>query len=616
VNVRHALFAAGLLASCGGRPATIDAPAPARAPASAAPSPNALAVTAHANTPAAPASSASASAGLLADGTAAPPPPALGGPGTRSVTGENGVVVSAEPFATRAGVSVLETGGNAVDAAVATAFALAVTHPSAGNLGGGGFALVRPRGGPTVAVDFRETAPSSLTRPSFDAMIAAKGSGPVAPGVPGSVAGLLLTERKFGRLPLERVVLPALALARDGVIVSRDEAELLAAHWTTLSLDPAARRVFGDGRGAPLRAGARLKQPQLAALLADIVARGEAAFYAGPAGASLVGATHGKISLADLAGYRAILREPVRVRYRGLDIETMPPPSAGGLVLAGTLRALERLEPSAKPTENADTLHAFLEISRRAQALRRFDVVDPDALDEAGRAALTARFLEPDSLLAVPVDPEHATPSAKIHPLYADALRELEHTTHLSVADRDGMVVSLTTTLSASFGAKIMVPATGVLLGNAVASFSSMGDNLPVPGRRTTSSMAPTLVLSGGTPLFVLGTPGGDTIPSTLGLLVVRLVDERMPLDDAVDAPRVHHGFVPDAVRYEAARPLAKPLLDALAAKGHRFVRSRASQGDASVIALPVGSRSAAGYADPREGPGLALAARPPTNAP
>jgi gamma-glutamyltranspeptidase/glutathione hydrolase len=602
--LRRALWLAWLLAACTGRPAAKDAPAPAH--------PRALAAAPAARAGAATSAGAAPPAPSTVDGGAGDAPPAaFGGPGTRSVAGTHGVVVSAEPFATRAGVSVLEAGGNAVDAAVATALALAVTHPSAGNLGGGGFALVRPPAGPTVALDFRETAPSSLTRPSFDAMIAAKGSGPVAAGVPGSVAGLLLAERRFGRLPLERVFAPAVALARDGVVLSPEEAGLLAAHWKTLSLDAAARAVFGDAHGAPLRPGARLKQPKLAALLRELVAHGEAAFYAGPAAESLVRATGGKISLADLAGYRALEREPIRIRYRGLDVETMPPPSAGGLVLAGTLHALEKLGPKPEPgTESAETLHFFLELSRRAQALRRFSVVDPDALDAAGQSALAARFLDPDALAAVPVDPEHATPSAKIHPLYAEALRELEHTTHLSVVDADGMVVSLTTTLSASFGAKLMVPATGVLLGNAVASFSSMGDNLPLPGRRTTSSMAPTLVLGGGRPLFVLGTPGGDTIPSTLGLLVMRLVDERMPLDDAVDAPRVHHGFVPDAVRYEAARPLAKGLLVALKAKGHALRRSRATQGDASVIALTNEPLSQAGYADPREGPGLALAAK------
>ncbi|HSU38748.1 MAG TPA: gamma-glutamyltransferase [Polyangiaceae bacterium] len=534
----------------------------------------------------------------------------LSGGGVRAVTGTHGIVVSAEPYATRAGVSVLEAGGNAVDAAVATAFALAVTHPSAGNLGGGGFMLVRPPGGPTVAVDFRETAPSSLTRADFDRMIAAKGTGPVAPGVPGTVAGLLLAERRFGKLPRARVVAPAIALARDGVVLSREEAALILAHWPSLTLDRAARQVFGDARQRALRPGARLVQAALAATLENVATQGEAAFYSGPAAESLVRATAGHITLADLASYRALEREPIRVQYRGYEVETMPPPSAGGLVLAGTLRALEILEPAPPAAEDASSLHLLIELWRRTQALRRFHVLDPDSLDESGRRALLARFLDPAALLAVPIDPAHATPSERVHSLYAEALRELEHTTHLSVVDASGMVVSLTTTLSASFGAKIMVPATGVLLGNAVASFSSMGDNQPVAGRRTTSSMAPTLVLENGAPRLVLGTPGGDTIPSTLSLLVTRLVDYHEPLDTAVDAPRLHHGFVPDAVRFEAARPLPAELRLALAAKGHRLLRSSLAQGDASAILIDSGREGAFGYADPREGPGLALAAR------
>jgi gamma-glutamyltranspeptidase/glutathione hydrolase len=532
--------------------------------------------------------------------------PALQG-GTRAVAGQHGVVVSAEAQATHAGVSLLEQGGNAVDAAVATALALAVTHPSAGNLGGGGFALVRPSAGPTLAVDFRETAPAGLTRADFDRMIAAKGSGPVAPGVPGTVAGLLLLHRRLGKAPLEQVCAPAVTLARSSVL-GHEQAQLLAAHWKTLSLDPGARRVFGDAKGAPRRGGTRLEQPALAKMLEAIAALGDAAFYAGAAAQSLAKATGNHVTFADLAAYRAVVREPLTVRYRGFDVETMPPPSAGGLVLAGTLNALESLEPSPPPAETADELHRFVEISRRAQALRRFHVVDPDAQSAAERKTLAARFLDPQALLAVPVDPARATPSASVHPLYAEALRELEHTTHLAVSDASGLVVSLTTTLSASFGAKILVPETGVLLGNAVGSFSSAGDNQPVAGRRTTSSMAPTLVLDHGTPVAVLGTPGGDTIPSTLALLLVRLLDHATPLDAAIDAPRLHHGFVPDQIRYEAARPLPKPLLDELTKRGHKLYRSYASQGDVSAIVLS--GASAFGYADPREGPGLALAAQ------
>jgi gamma-glutamyltranspeptidase/glutathione hydrolase len=284
----------------------------------------------------------------------------------------------------------------------------------------------------------------------------------------------------------------------------------------------------------------------------------------------------------------------------------MPPPSAGGPTLAGTLVALESLSPGeATPASVAD-LHRFLEVSRRAQALRRLTIVDPASGDEdAGRARL-AKFLDPKGLLAVPFDPNRATQSSDVHPLFPAALRETEHTTHLSVIDASGMVVSLTTTLSASFGARVVAPGTGVLLNNAVASFSSVGDNQPAAGRRTTSSMAPTLVLSAGRPVLVLGTPGGDTIPSTIASLVRNLVDRGMTLDDAVDAPRLHHGFVPDAVRYESKRLPPKPLLDGLVKLGHALRPSPIVQGDANCL-LVAGER-AFGYADPREPGGLALA--------
>lgn len=532
--------------------------------------------------------------------------PKLGAGGLRSVSGEKGVVTSAEPNATRAGVQMLEAGGNAVDAAVATAAALAVTHPSAGNLGGGGFLLVRAKGSPTLALDFRESAPSSLTRADFNRTIALKGGGPGAIGVPGSVAGWVHVQRRFGKLPLAQVLEPARLLA-EGHVLSAAEAALLARGWPALRVDATARRVFGDGKGKPKAAGTKLLQADLARTLERIAAQGEAGFYAGETARAIGVASGGRISEADLAAYRAIEREPLRIRYRGFEVETMPPPSAGGVVLAGTLRALESLGAADLPAESARELHLFVEVSRRAQALRRFVVTDPDALDASARSAMLARFLDPKQLLALPIDPAHATPSAKVHPFYRDALRELEHTTHVSVVDAEGMVVSLTTTLSASFGSKIMAPGTGVLLGNAVASFGSVGDNQPAPGKRTTSSMAPTLVLGDGRVRLVLGTPGGDTIPSTLALIVRRLIDRGADLDAAIDAPRLHHGFVPDSVRFEAARPLARGTQKELAGFGHTLRALWSAQGDANCVLISPDGMAYA-YADPREAGGLALA--------
>jgi gamma-glutamyltranspeptidase/glutathione hydrolase len=274
------------------------------------------------------------------------------------------------------------------------------------------------------------------------------------------------------------------------------------------------------------------------------------------------------------------------------------------------LTAFLALEPSAPTGEGPGELHRFVEAARRVQALRRFYVVDPDALTPAENDVLLQRFLRPAQVLEVPIDPDRATPSARVNPLFDRVSKEGEHTTHVSAVDAAGMVVALTTTLSASFGDRVVAPGTGVVLGNAVGSFSAVGDNQPRPGRRTTSSMAPTLVLESGRPVLVLGTPGGDTIPSTLALLVRRLIDRRMPLDQAIDAPRLHHGFVPDEVRYEPQRPLPADVSSALRRLGHK-VRSRGAQGDANCVMLEDGR--AYGYSDPREAGGLALAAHAPS---
>jgi gamma-glutamyltranspeptidase / glutathione hydrolase len=260
------------------------------------------------------------------------------------------------------------------------------------------------------------------------------------------------------------------------------------------------------------------------------------------------------------------------------------------------------------PHDSAAEVHLFLEASRRAQAERRFGVIDPDALSPEQAEEKRARWLDPNAWLEPsPIDPEHATPSASVHPLYENALREFEHTTHFSVVDASGMVVSCTTTLSASYGSKIVAPGTGVVLNNSVASFASAGDNQPVGGRRTVSSMAPTLVLDGESPLLVLGSPGGDTIPSTIVQVFRHMVDHGETLVAAVDAPRLHHGFVPDEVRYEPRNPPPAAVLSGLEQRGHKLKKGRAGIGDANEILIR--GNVAWAYADPREF-GFALAAK------
>ena len=527
--------------------------------------------------------------------------------GGRAVRAEYGAVSSVEARATKAGISILERGGNAVDAAVAVAYALAVTHPSAGNLGGGGFMLIRPPGGPTVALDFRESAPLALTRERFDAMERAGGMGPVSVGVPGSVAGLEMAHDRFGRLQRAEVLAPAIELAR-GHTLGAHQAALLAGSFAALSLDASARAIFGKNKKA-FAAGERLVQRDLAMTLQRIADQGRDGFYAGPTAQQLVGLPRGLISSADLAAYQAKWREPLRFDYHGLKVEVMPAPSAGGVAVTQLLLMLQALHAEALPHDSAAELHLFLEASRRAQAERRFAVVDPDALSLEANAQKRARWLDPNAWLGPsPIDPEHATASASVRPPSSEGLREFEHTTHFSVVDAQGMVVSCTTTLSASYGSKVVAPGTGVVLNNSVASFASSGENQPVAGRRTVSSMAPTLVLEGETPVLLLGSPGGDTIPSTIVQVLRHVVDHGESLSAAVDAPRVHHGLLPDLVRYEPFNAPPAAVLRELTRRGHKLKQGRAAIGDANEILLQNGVAWA--YADPREF-GLALAAKP-----
>jgi gamma-glutamyltranspeptidase/glutathione hydrolase len=527
--------------------------------------------------------------------------------GTRSVRGEHGVVVSVEKNATRAGVQMLEAGGNAVDAAIATAYALAVTHPSAGNIGGGGFALVKAPGQAAVFIDFRETAPAALDRDRFRKLIEARAQGPLAVGVPGTVAGLERARERFAKLPRKDLLAPAIALAKHGHRLGHRAGLTIGWGWGALRNDPAAKRIFGRGDAA-LKSGERLVQTDLAATLTAIADQGAAGFYAGRVAKRIEKATAGAMSLADLASYRAVERTPNAVSYRGLELEVAAPPSAGGVTLGLIVDQMRAMRAWQHPRDSADYLHLFLESSRRAQTRRRFAVQDPDTLPADAREQLLASWRDATTLLREhPILPNRATPSKQIHPLYEAALKELEHTTHLSVVDKDGMAVSITTTLSSGFGAKLVAPGTGVVLNNSVASFASMGDNVPVGGKRTTSSMSPAIVSQDGKLVAVLGSPGGDTIPSSVAQVFFNLSDGKMPLEDAVDAPRLHHGFVPDEVRYERRRPPPKAVLDALRMRGHQFSKKKIPIGDANNIVVVAGV--AYGYADKREG-GLALAAQ------
>lgn len=533
-------------------------------------------------------------------------------PGRRSVVGHLGMVVSVDEEATLAGVEVLKRGGNAVDAAIAVAAALAVTHPSAGNLGGGGFALVRVAGGSTSALDFREVAPQSLQRPSFLDMIQKGGEGPGSVGIPGTVAGLLALKSRFGTRPIGELFERAITLAEKGHRVTAREAAAIGRAWPGLSSRPAGVRLFGNGRHGPMAAGSWAVRAELGATLRRIVERGRAGFYEGETAESIIRAVGppNPISEEELRSYEAVFREPRVICYRGARVEIMPAPSAGGVALTEGLLMLEEADPLALRQVPAQYTHVLLEILRRAHVDRIYDVVDPDSLTAEERATSERRWLDPERWLKHhPIDPSRATPTEELVARHLAEGTESEQTTHLAVVDSQGMAVSLTTTLSSGFGSKVVTD-TGIVLNNTVASFSGLGKNQPRAGQRTTSSMSPALLFDDTGLRLVLGTPGGDSIPSTLLQLVANLVDLGMPLDAAVDAARVHQSVLPPSVaRYEPTRPLPATIRTALARMGHTVQPTKSpSMGHANTILLT--ARGAFGYADPREG-GLARGPNP-----
>jgi gamma-glutamyltranspeptidase/glutathione hydrolase len=413
--------------------------APLKAPASSA------SATASAAVPTSSASAAASAAPVEAPEPppipAPDPPIALATGGKAAVHATSGVVTSVEAHASKAGAAMLDKGGNAVDAAVAAAFVLAVTHPSAGNLGGGGFMLVRPPSGETVAIDFRELAPAAATQAKNDAQIAAGAVGWLSIAVPGSVAGLALAHEKFGSLPWADVVSPARELAKKGHKLAARQAATIAWSWSKLSKDPEAKRIFGRGKG-PKREGELVVQPELSRVLDAIAKGGAKGFYEGWVAEAIARASQrngGLVTLQDLAGYRAKVRAPLKVGYRGFVVETMPPPSMGGVAVAEMLRVLERTKAHEARPDTGLGLHWFVEASRRAFAERRLVGADPDAREAETREQLTRLLSNAHAhKLASSIDPERATPSSRISLDMALDPFESPETTHLLGGRRAG----------------------------------------------------------------------------------------------------------------------------------------------------------------------------------
>jgi gamma-glutamyltranspeptidase/glutathione hydrolase len=534
--------------------------------------------------------------------------------GVAAATGR-GAVASAAPPATEAGLVVLRAGGNAVDAAVATALVLAVVHPKAGNLGGGGFAVTR-FGGNVNTLDFRETAPAAATAGMFlapdgapvpDASVV----GPLAAGVPGSPTGLFELHRRLGRLPWARVVAPAVRLAGEGFVVTPRLHDEIVASQELLARFPETAAVWLPEGRAPA-VGSVMKLPRLAAALAAYAERGPDALTAGAAAAAIVAASraHGGIlTVEDLASYTPVWREPIVVRAYGWKVASMSLPSSGGIILAETLGILERLGWAKLPPGSVERIHLIAETWRRVYA-DRFLLGDP-----ATTLAGPAQLLDPGWLAkrASEIDGSRSTPSVRIQPWARPTPTEKLETTHLSVLDGEGNAVSLTTTLNESFGCGLLVPELEILLNNEMDDFATapgrpnlygliQGEaNAVGPGKRMLSSMSPTIGWR-GSEVLVLGSPGGSRIPTATVQVFLDVVIDGDALETAVGRPRIHHQWLPDELRYETGA-IDRATRFELARRGHTL-RSIGHLGEVQAVRRGGDGRfQAAG--DPR-GPGAA----------
>jgi gamma-glutamyltranspeptidase/glutathione hydrolase len=530
------------------------------------------------------------------------------------VAGRYAMVVSDHPAASQVGLEVLRRGGNAIDAAVAVAFALAVVHPRAGNIGGGGFLVYRAADGRAYALDFRETAPAAATaRMYLDAAGRPAGgsvTGARAAGVPGSVAGLAEMHRRFGRLPWSDLVAPAIGLARDGVV--------LDAHRALSYNDTVVRRLrlFRSSVAALMPGGRRpregdtLRQPDLARTLAAIADSGPDVFYRGHVAEQIVAEMRrsgGIITLADLRGYGARWRAPLETTYRGWRVIGMPPPSSGGVTLAEILNILEASGPLPH-YGSAALMHLEIEAMRRAFADRNTALGDPDYV-AMPVARLTSKPYA--AALVRGVDDNRATPTGEV-----PAVDEGQHTTHFSVVDPEGNAAAVTTTLNDDFGSALVVGGAGFLLNDEMDDFTTkpgapnlyglvQGEaNAIAPGKRMLSAMAPTIVLDPDARLaLVTGSPGGPRIITAVAQVVSNLIDHGMTLGQAVAAPRIHHQALPDSVYWERGG-LTADQRRVLIAMGYRFRARPLFIGDVnSVLVTPQGLE---GLADPRRGGGAA----------
>jgi gamma-glutamyltranspeptidase/glutathione hydrolase len=524
----------------------------------------------------------------------------------KAVEAKSGMVVSVSAPASEVGVAVLKNGGNAVDAAVATAFALAVTYPQAGNIGGGGFMLVHPATGEPTCIEYRETAPAAAKRDMFAKQ---KGEyGHLVVGTPGTVRGLALAHQKYGRLPWKEVVLPAVKLAEEGFALDAHNARELNSLVRSSPGFPELIRAFGKNGGKDSwQPGDRLVQPDLARTLRLIAEHGPDAFYNGPIADQIaveMKSGGGLITKNDLEHYTARERRPIHGTYRGYDIYGPPPPSSGGIAVVETLNILENFDFRPRGRYSPETVHLMAEAMRRTFADRARYLGDPDFTKIPEK--LTSKEYARD--LAKGIVAGRATPSAELAPDVPLA-PEGDSTTHFSVIDKDGMAMSNTYTLEHSFGSKVVVRGAGFLLNNEMCDFNwrpgvtdrkgGIGTeaNTVAAGKRMLSSQTPTIVAKGGKPLLITGSPGSRTIINTVLCVMINVIDFGMDVQSAVDAPRMHHAWFPDRIDMERVKE-HPDLVRALESIGHQVHGQR--QGDAHSIWIDPKTGTYHGAADSR----------------
>nr|WP_261642630.1 gamma-glutamyltransferase [Erwinia mallotivora] len=551
--------------------------------------------------------------GAVAAQTAPPVSYGVGADTFHPVKEQHGMVASVDATATQVGVEILKQGGNAVDAAVAVGYALAVTHPQAGNLGGGGFMMIRTASGHTTSIDFREMAP---TRASRDMFLDAQGNADskksltshLASGVPGTVAGFALANKEYGTLPLSKLIAPAIRLADKGIVVNESLADDLKVYGKVVLLShDNSKAIFFKPDGTPYLRGEKLVQRNLAHSLTLIAKQGPDAFYKGAIAEQIakeMAANGGLIDKADMANYKAVERKPVSGSYRGYEVYSMPPPSSGGIHIVQILNILENFDLAKMGFGSADAMQVTAEAEKYAYADRSEYLGDPDFVKVPVQALTSKAYAKS---LAQQIDINKARPSAEIKPGKL-APYESNQTTHFSVVDKQGNAVAVTYTLNTNFGSGIVAGNSGILMNNEMDDFSAKpgtpnvyglvgGEaNAVQPYKRPLSSMSPTIVAKDGKTWLVTGSPGGSRIITTVLQMVVNSIDYGMNIAEATAAPRFHHQWLPDQLRVE--KGFSPDTLKLLEAKGQHVKVLPAMGSTQSIMIGPDGTLY--GASDPR----------------